>query len=56
MIDDDLLDYDKGKRDYILARLLVVKKYVITNQLDDALDCIDNIYHDIETDYGNELK
>lgn len=53
---NDLMNYSKGKQDYILARLLVVRKYIRNNQLQDALDCIDDIYHDIETDYDSELK
>jgi len=54
--DNNLMNYNKGKQDYLLARLLVVRKYIRNNQLQDALDCIDDIYHDIETDYDSELK
>lgn len=54
MSDKDLMNYNRGKQEYILARLIVVRKYIRNNQLQDALDCIDDIYHDIETDYGSE--
>lgn len=52
----DLVDYNRGKQDYLLARLIIVRKYIKNNQLLDALDCIDDIYHDIETDYGSDLN
>lgn len=55
-LDDNLMSYNKGKQDYILARLIVLRKYVKNNQLLDALDCIDDIYHDIDTDYDNDFK
>lgn len=54
-LDDNLMNYNKGKQDYILARLLVVKQYIKLNRLDDALECIDDIYSDIETDYDSDL-
>ena len=53
--DNNLVDYNRGKQEYILARLIVVRKYIRNNQLQDALDCIDDIYHDIETDYDSDL-
>ena len=53
--DSDLMQYNKGKQDYILARLIVLRKYIRNNQLLDALECIDDIYHDIETDYDSDL-
>lgn len=52
---DNLMNYNKGKQDYILARLIILRKYIRNDQLLDALDCIDDIYHDIETDYDSEL-
>lgn len=54
--DSDLMDYNKGKQDYILARLTILRKYIRNNQLLDALECIDDIYHDIETDYSSDLN
>ena len=51
----NLMSYNKGKQEYILARLIVVRKYIKNNQLQDALECIDDIYHDIETDYDSDL-
>ena len=57
MLDNkDLMNYNRGKQEYILARLIVVRKYIRNNQLQDALDCIDDIYHDIETDYDSDLN
>ena len=57
MVDNkDLMNYNRGKQDYILARLIVLRKYIKNNQLLDALDCVDDIYHDIETDYDNDFK
>lgn len=53
---DNLMNYNKGKQDYILARLIVVKKYITDNSLSDALECLDDIIHDIETDYNSELN
>lgn len=55
MDNSDLMDFDKGKRDYILARLIILRKYIKNNQLIDALYCIDTIYHDIATDYDSDL-
>ena len=55
-LDTNLMDYNKGKRDYILARLIVLRKYIRNNQLSDALECIDDIYNDIDTDYNSDLN
>lgn len=52
----NLMDYNKGKRDYILARLIILRKYIRNNQLLDALECIDDIYNDIDTDYNSDLN
>lgn len=52
----NLMDYNKGKRDYVLARLIVLRKYIRNNQLSDALECIDDIYNDIDTDYNSDLN
>ena len=52
----NLMDYNKDKRDYILARLIVLRKYVRNDQLLDALECIDDIYNDIDTDYNSDLN
>lgn len=52
----NLMDYNKGKRDYILARLIVLRKYIRNNQLSDALECLDDIYNDIDTDYNSDLN
>lgn len=54
--DKNLLNYNQGKQDYILARLLVTKQYIQKGELSNAIECIEDIYHDIETDYDNELK
>lgn len=53
---DDLMNYDKGKQDYILARLIVTKQYLENNQITDAIECLDTVIHDIETDYDSELN
>lgn len=52
----NLMDYNKGKRDYILARLIILRKYIRNNQLLDALECVDDIYNDIDTDYNSDLN
>lgn len=52
----NLMDYNKGKRDYVLARLIVLRKYIRNNQLLDALECLDDIYNDIDTDYNSDLN
>ena len=52
----DLMNYSRGKHEYILARLIILRKYIRNNQLQAALDCIDDIYHDIETDYDSDLN
>ena len=52
----NLMDYNKGKRDYILARLIILRKYIRNNQLLDALECLDDIYNDIDTDYNSDLN
>lgn len=52
----NLMDYNKGKRDYILARLIILRKYIRNNQLLDALECIDDIYNDVDTDYNSDLN
>lgn len=54
--DSDLMDYNKGKQDYILARLIILRKYIRNNQLLDALECVDDIYNDIDTDYNSDLN
>ena len=51
----DLADYNRGKQEYILARLIILRKYIRNNQLQDALDCLDDIYHDVDTDYDSDL-
>lgn len=51
----DLADYNRGKQEYILARLIILRKYIKNNQLQDALDCLDDIYHDVDTDYDSDL-
>ena len=52
---DNLMDFSKDKRDYILARLLVVKKYIKENNSEEALACLDFVMHDIETNYDSTL-
>lgn len=52
----NLMDYNKDKRDYVLARLIILRKYIKNNQLLDALECIDDIYNDIDTDYNSDLN
>ena len=55
-LNSNLLDYNKGKQDYILARLIIAKQYIEKDQIADAIECIDTIIHDIDTDYDNRLK
>lgn len=55
-MNSDLFDYDKGKQDYILARLIIAEKYIRENNLKEAIECIDTIIHDIDTDYDSKLK
>lgn len=55
-LNSDLFDYDKGKQDYILARLIIAKQYIEKNRIADAIECIDTIIYDIDTDYDSKLK
>lgn len=52
----DLMNYNRGKQEYILARLIILRKYIRNNQLLDALECVDDIYNDIDTDYNSDLN
>lgn len=54
-LNSDLFNYNQGKQDYILARLIVTKKYLQNNQIEDAIGCLEDVIHDIETDYNSEL-
>lgn len=52
---DNLINYNKGKQDYILARLIVLRKYVRSGYIDDACECIDDIIHDFDSEYDSSL-
>lgn len=55
-MNSDLFNYDKGKQDYVLARLIIAKQYIEKNRIADAIECIDTIIYDIDTDYDSRLK
>jgi len=46
---DNLINYNKDKQDYILARLYLLRNFIKDGNKSKALDCIDNIIKDLTT-------
>lgn len=51
----ELFNFNYGKENYLLARLLVTKQYLEQNNINDAIECLNDVISDIQTDYRNPL-